>query len=63
LTAFARYTLLREPERLRDRIGHAILHLGQYRARDLEAVVLLLLRLAVLEIPEVSETIGVTGHP
>jgi hypothetical protein len=57
LTAFMQYTLMREPEGLRDRIGHAILHLGQYRSLDLNAVVLLLLRLAALDVPEKQEAV------
>ena len=50
---------MRDPEGLRDRIGHAILHRGQYRILELDAVVLLLLRLAVLEVP----TLDSRGDP
>jgi hypothetical protein len=50
LIAFAKHTLDRRPEGLRDRIGHAILHADQYRALDLDAVLLLLLRLTGIKI-------------
>jgi|GEM_PF-4900297 len=56
LVQFIAFTLIREPEGLRDKIGHAILHFGQYRVTDLDAVVLVLLRLAALDVPEISGT-------
>jgi len=37
LIFFAKHTLLQEPEGLRDRIGHALLHHRQYRMLDLTA--------------------------
>jgi hypothetical protein len=55
LVQFITFTLIREPEGLRDKIGHAILHFGQYRVVDLDAVVLILLRLAALDVPEEME--------
>lgn len=54
LIAFAKHTLDRRPEGLRDRLSHAILHADQYRTLDLDAVVLLLLRLSGIQI-EVNE--------
>jgi len=47
---FANHTLVRQSEGLRDRIAHAILHAGQYRSQDMDALVFLLLRLAALSI-------------
>jgi hypothetical protein len=52
LIAYATYTLERKPEGLRDRIGHAILHLDQYNPTDLHAVVQLVLRFASVEVPD-----------
>lgn len=51
LITFAKHTLERPPEGLRDRVGHAILHFDQYRVADLDAVVLLILRFAALRVP------------
>lgn len=42
VVAFAKHTLLRAFEGLRDRVGHAILHSGDYGLLDLYAMVLLL---------------------
>lgn len=50
LVVFAKHTLLQEPEGLRDRVGHALLHYGQYRMIDLAAVLFLILRLAAVPI-------------
>jgi hypothetical protein len=61
LTAFTIHTLMRDPEGLRDRIGHAILHHGQYRVLELDAVVLLLLRLAMLKVPTLDSHGDVGG--
>jgi len=55
LIAFAKHTLDRKPEGLRDKVGHAILHAVQYRDLDLDAVVLLILRLAGLSLPITTE--------
>ena len=56
LVAFAKHTLLRAPEGLRDRVGHAILHSGDYGLLDLYAMVLLLLRFAAVAIPAAEPT-------
>jgi hypothetical protein len=50
LLTFANHTLNRPPEGLRDRVAHAVLHAGQYRIEDMDALVFLLLRLAALSI-------------
>lgn len=54
LVAFAKHTLVQEPEGLRDRVGHAILHYAQYRMIDLAAVVMLILRFAGVAIVDVN---------
>jgi hypothetical protein len=51
LAAFANHTLLRAPEGLRHRIGHALLKAGGYRTLDLVAVFLLYLRFAATSTP------------
>jgi hypothetical protein len=50
LVEFTKHTLLRPPEGLRDRVGHALLHRGGYRLVDFHAMFILYLRFAVLEI-------------
>jgi hypothetical protein len=56
LVAFAKRTLVRAPEGLRDRVGHAILHSGDYGVLDLYAMLLLLLRFAAVAIPATEPT-------
>ncbi len=56
LVAFAKHTLVRAPEGLRDRIGHAILHFGDYGILDLYAMLLLLLRFAAI-VTRAAETV------
>ena len=58
LIAYAKYTLDREPEGLRDRIGHAILHRAEYKLADLQAVVQLVLRFAALQLPKTDKEQG-----
>ncbi len=49
LIAYAKHTLMREPEGLRDRVGHALLHRGGYRLDDLHALFILYMRFAALQ--------------
>jgi hypothetical protein len=52
LVAFAQHTLLRAPEGLRARVGHALLQPTGYRLIDLYSMLVLYLRFAVVRIPQ-----------
>jgi hypothetical protein len=54
LMKFAKHTLMREPEGLRDRVGHALLHRGDYGLDHVHAMFLLYLRFAALALEETA---------
>jgi hypothetical protein len=56
LIEYAKHTLMRDPEGLRDRVGHALLHRGGYRLDDLHAMFILYLRFAALAVGDEDVT-------
>ncbi|MGZ5151320.1 MAG: hypothetical protein ACXWC5_14955 [Burkholderiales bacterium] len=63
LIFFAKHTLLQQPEGLRDKVGHALMHMAQYREIDLAAVVLLVLRLAAAPVMKHAQESGAQPRP